>query len=78
MQYCQAQPQLQLNLAEVSSSLHITTPPTHSTTRESSELTTSSSISTVNQVRVNLNPALNQAQAKPQLQPQSQLNLSLA
>ena len=31
--YCQAQPQPQLNLADVSSSLQISTPPTHPTTQ---------------------------------------------
>ena len=54
--YCQAQPQPQLNLAEISSNLTISTPPT----RESSEISTSSYTSTVNQVWVNhnLNPNL--------------------
>ena len=56
---CQAQAEPQLNLAAVSSSLQISTPPTHPTTRERSELATSSSTSTVNQVWVNLNFNLN-------------------
>ena len=56
---CQAQAEPQLNLAAVSSSLQISTPPTHPTTHESSELATSSSTCTIDQLRVNLNPNLN-------------------
>ena len=51
------------NLAEVSSSLQISTPPTHPTTRESSEMATSSSTST-----------LPQPQPQPQAPPQPQLH----
>ena len=78
--YCQAQPQLQLNLAKVSFSLQISTPPTHPTTRESSEVATSSCTFTVNQVRVNLNlnPNFNRnLNLNPNLNPNPNPNLNL-
>ena len=63
------------NLAEVSSSLQISTPPTHPKppTRESSELATSSSTSTLPQPQPQPQPL---PRPQPHHQPQSQPNLN--
>ena len=72
--FCQAQPQLQPNLAEVSSILDFSTPPTHPPVKVVNMATS----------KPNPNPDPSQPQPRPQpqpqlqSQPQTQLNLSLA